>query len=141
MYLLVKRFEVRFTRKYCRQKNCRLGPNDYEHDLAIEELATDMAIWVMNRYKKDPNFRCEKGMSAYAPWGFKKIMFDPNRQAEEIRKKELEEEVPQWEHTVIIQDFETESEKRARYHKEKVAPGVYQGILPLFGESMEEQQN
>lgn len=138
MYLLVRRFEERFIRKYCRQKGCRLGPDDDEHEQAVQDLAGDMAIWMMNRYKKDPNFCCEKGMSAYAPFAFKKIMYNPNRQAEELRKKELEEETPQWEHTAIIQDFETETEKRERWHREKIAPGVYQGILPLFeGEESE----
>lgn len=97
-----------------------------------------MAVWFMSRYVNDPTFKCDKGMSAYGHWAFVKIMHDPNRQAEEIRKKELDEEDVLYEHTVIIQDFESEVEKRDRWHREKVAPGVYQGILPIFGESNDE---
>lgn len=139
MYLLVQRFETRFIRQYCLRHECVFSPDKDTHDEIVYDLATDMAVWMMKRYKDDPTFRCEKGMSAYAPFAFKKIMYDPNRVAREKRLKALEEEEVSFEHTVIIQDFETESEKRERYHKEKVAPGVYQGILPLFGESMEEQ--
>lgn len=140
MYLLVQRFEIRLIRKYCEDKRCVFGPDKDQHEQAVQDLANDMTIWMMNRYIKDPNFSVQKGMSAYAPFAFKKIMYDPNRMVEEKRRKALEDKEVQNEHIEVIEDFETESEKRKRYHQEKVAPGVYQGILPIFGESTEEQE-
>lgn len=124
MYFIVKRYLARFERKYCRKNNLRMSKDQIEDD------STDMADWLISMYLTRPDWKGVDRMSAYAYNAFIKVMYNPKRIAREERIKELNEINKQRAmSTAIIQpysefNFETEEEKRSRWHVEKNGQGI-----------------
>lgn len=125
MYLLIHRYEKRCIRKYCRQNNLVKQTDE------VDDLAGDMALWFMKNYER-PDFKA-KSMSSYGHWAFVKIMREPNRMAEEMRKKALLKLEPNREENVVfaLDTLETPEERQERTMRDEVAPGEYQGVLPF----------
>lgn len=128
MYELIRRYEQRYIRKYCKMNNVP-PPNSED----IYDLASDMAVWFMARYK-DPAFKAES-MSAYGHFAFLKIFMDPNRIARDQRERTIRElEKTEQDNEYFIED-DTEEDKRLRAHTERVSAGVVQYCLD-FGEAL-----
>lgn len=127
MYLLIKRYEKRCVKKYIRLNGLQ---SVYTAD-DVEDLAGDMALWFLSNYKR-PDFRAES-MSAYGHWAFVKIMHEPNRKAEDLRRKALAELPPVTEEKEVfsLDAFETPEERKERTMRDEVAPGEFQGVLPF----------
>lgn len=81
MYYLVKRYLFRYFMKYQRRRNL------YFREDEISDLVEDMTMFTISQYLKRPEFKVEK-MSAYAYFGFIKIMFEPGKmKIEQLFKK------------------------------------------------------
>lgn len=118
MLEIIRQYEFRMVRKYCKRHHIFKTYDDMEED------AHDMAIWFISQYIKRPDFKAES-MSAYGGNAFKKIMFDPKRKAREQFEKEVEETEPRPEETVIEYAY------CPNLWEKTDEPGVFQGLLPF----------
>lgn len=82
MYFLIKRYMRRTFAKYCRKHNLVYNP------VETEELLEDMTLQTIEQYLKHPEFKIER-MSAYAHFGFVKVMYAPARVNDDIFFKYL----------------------------------------------------